>query len=323
MSGQVYLETSAVPSRINLVPAGLIGFHVRELLKTNQCTGKILAVVSNAIYLSIYLLTDLQEIIWVSPVTAPMHGRCIISRVKMDNLEPGMRFSAAGGRLDLGNRLSLVLDEGLVWKPMILRPEQVLPLPLVADLFRQTLLAAEIVSQTQEFNQSISLDFSYLYGEDHSALSKQFFMPYALNLIHEIARACMIKDISKIWSIGRDLVGLGPGLTPSGDDFLGGLLFMIFHLKSLYPREFSFNPDLISDFLVWAQSKTNSISYCILADLIQGQGPEPLHELVNSLLIGRKADSLSEVIDRLVTIGHSSGRDLLAGTLTGMLLTQG
>jgi hypothetical protein len=120
---------------------------------------------------------------------------------------------------------------------------------------------------------------------------------------------------------GLKLVGLGLGLTPSGDDFLGGLLFTAYHLKSAYPWEFRWDRGLIPDFLDRACPLTNRLSYTILEDLAHGHGPEPLHALVNSLLRGEPSHSLDDV-QRLTGIGHSSGWDMLAGVLTAMLLTR-
>jgi hypothetical protein len=121
---------------------------------------------------------------------------------------------------------------------------------------------------------------------------------------------------------GLRLVGLGPGLTPSGDDYLGGLLFTARYLRAAYPWEFRWDRGLILNFLGRARPLTNCLSYTILADLANGHGPEPLHELVSSLLQGGlKPHSLSG-LQRLIQIGHSSGWDMLAGMMTAALLAR-
>ena len=51
--------------------------------------------------------------------------------------------------------------------------------------------------------------------------------------------------------------------------------------------------------------------------------PEPLHDVVNSLLTGQDSESLMARVTRLLKIGHTSGWDILAGVLTGMLLVKG
>jgi hypothetical protein len=53
-----------------------------------------------------------------------------------------------------------------------------------------------------------------------------------------------------------------------------------------------------------------------------GLGPEPLHDLVTSLLRGADVNRLMGEVARLIGIGHSSGWDILAGALTGTLLSK-
>jgi hypothetical protein len=47
-------------------------------------------------------------------------------------------------------------------------------------------------------------------------------------------------------------------------------------------------------------------------------GPEPLHNLVTSILIGNSENQVREDIEQLTKIGHSSGWDMLLGVLTAM-----
>jgi len=45
--------------------------------------------------------------------------------------------------------------------------------------------------------------------------------------------------------------------------------------------------------------------------------------VVNSLLTGQDLECVREAVTRLLGIGHTSGWDMLAGMLTGMLLVTG
>jgi hypothetical protein len=73
----------------------------------------------------------------------------------------------------------------------------------------------------------------------------------------------------------------------------------------------------------WAYKQTHSISHTVLSDLALGHGPEPLHEVVKSLLTGQDLRCLISAVTRLLEIGHTTGWDILAGALTGMLLVKG
>ena len=61
------------------------------------------------------------------------------------------------------------------------------------------------------------------------------FISAALGPIRRIAMACRSGQAGRAISEAHDLIGLGPGLTPSGDDFVGGLLFAAWHLGRAYP----------------------------------------------------------------------------------------
>ena len=126
--------------------------------------------------------------------------------------------------------------------------------------------------------------------------------------------------MERVVNVGLDLVGLGPGLTPSGDDYLGGLFFSAYHLKAVYHLEFEKENDLLHNFLHEAHLLTNRISHTILSDLAHGHGPAPLHDLISLILQESAEQQLRDSAKQLIRIGHTSGWDMLAGALTGMLL---
>jgi hypothetical protein len=116
--------------------------------------------------------------------------------------------------------------------------------------------------------------------------------------------------VAVIASAARKLLGLGPGLTPSGDDFLGGMmiaLHAIGHEDAAISLWTAIAPHL--------DARTNAISASHLRSAAAGTGHEALHLILNSILRG-DLDSLRRDLDRIGTIGHSSGWDALAGMLT-------
>jgi hypothetical protein len=100
-----------------------------------------------------------------------------------------------------------------------------------------------------------------------------------------------------------ELAGLGPGLTPSGDDFVVGAVIAWHRLR----RE-EWARALGDSFFRHAISRTNAISLAHLAAAIGGEGSEALHGALASLLSGAVID-----LAELGRTGHSSGWDMLAG----------
>jgi hypothetical protein len=109
------------------------------------------------------------------------------------------------------------------------------------------------------------------------------------------------------------LVGLGPGLTPSGDDFLTGL-FTIFNMKNspFYPYR-SFCEEVLKK----ANTLTNDISYMTLKKAATGKVRESIILFLNSLLV-EDDDDLVLSLNKLLKIGSSSGTDIALGIFFGM-----
>jgi hypothetical protein len=106
------------------------------------------------------------------------------------------------------------------------------------------------------------------------------------------------------------LLGLGPGLTPSGDDFLGGLLIAL----RLLNRD-DLAARLWAGLEAAAMRRSVELSVAHLGAAAAGRGGAALHAALNALVTGR-ADDLPAVLERIDAIGHTSGWDALAGAVT-------
>ena len=115
------------------------------------------------------------------------------------------------------------------------------------------------------------------------------------------------------WLVGnaleRDaerLIGLGPGFTPSGDDFLGGMLVAL--------RACARAPQAQSLWR-WLEpllaTRTSAISAAHLAAAAQGEAHEALHPCLQLLFGG--AGSWEPALEQVSRVGHCSGWDALAG----------
>jgi hypothetical protein len=105
------------------------------------------------------------------------------------------------------------------------------------------------------------------------------------------------------------LVGLGPGLTPSGDDLLGGTLIALRTLG--WPAA----ADALATWLrPRARSETHAISSAHLSCAAEGQGAGAIHDTLAALCV-RGAPRLREHLGAIAALGHSSGWDALAGVV--------
>jgi hypothetical protein len=108
-----------------------------------------------------------------------------------------------------------------------------------------------------------------------------------------------------------ELVGFGPGLTPSGDDFLLGLLAASHAFQSDQRDAIEFDvAALVAD---GAQATVRQSQYMLNAAL-KGHFPEPVINLLVAL--GQSiSEDVRKAARRLRGLGSASGQDMLAGIL--------
>lgn len=105
------------------------------------------------------------------------------------------------------------------------------------------------------------------------------------------------------------LIGLGPGLTPSGDDYLAGILIAL----RMFDRAEA-AAALWRWLAVRTDRGTSEISAAHLAAAAAGEAHEALHDGLNALL-GATAPRWKARFAALDRVGHCSGWDGLAGAL--------
>lgn len=107
-------------------------------------------------------------------------------------------------------------------------------------------------------------------------------------------------------------IGRGRGLTPSGDDFLQGILY-INHLCSMVSSEFL---EAIENLI--EQEYTTDISKNYFISALRGMFTEPLIELLKAVE-AKNQFQVKKSIDNILKFGHTSGIDILAGVYVGTI----
>lgn len=106
-----------------------------------------------------------------------------------------------------------------------------------------------------------------------------------------------------------DLVGLGPGLTPAGDDVLAGMLVALHHADA--------RRRLAAQILPLAAQRTTALSTTLLNHAAEGYTLPALIDLADSVAGHAPAGALPDVVARLMEVGHSSGTAMAWGLLRG------
>jgi hypothetical protein len=128
----------------------------------------------------------------------------------------------------------------------------------------------------------------------------------ARDLIGAQLEAIGTGDVATALGPTIDLIGLGVGLTPSGDDYLVGLLAGL---------DATGDPDrhaIGAAIAVRAPDRTTAVGAAALEHATRGAFSERLHDLLVALARGR-LDDLEAPIRRAMAYGATSGSDTLVG----------
>jgi hypothetical protein len=113
------------------------------------------------------------------------------------------------------------------------------------------------------------------------------------------------------------LIGLGPGLTPSGDDFLVGYLAGLWCAAREMPERMRFLTGL-ENAIIRLSRQTNDISRTYLVHAARGQVSSRLENLAIAVCQGECSDRLLEVADEALDVGDTSGMEAVSGLLLGL-----
>ncbi|MEV6029875.1 DUF2877 domain-containing protein [Nonomuraea sp. NPDC052116] len=127
---------------------------------------------------------------------------------------------------------------------------------------------------------------------------------------------------AKGWLLGavtaaEQLMGLGPGLTPSGDDVLAGLLVTLRHLGAAAGAE---RAVWLADWLAAtvtfdARTRTTPISATLLHCAARGESSPEVTAVLRGITGGQPFEP---ALHRLHGLGHTSGSDLAQGVAIGV-----
>lgn len=281
-----------MPSRIDL-SAAEIGRFARAALAAGRC-GKVIAAFER----SFYVETDaglacigadslrngpLNVLLRAMPVT-PAVGETVAC-------------DDAGAAFDSGLRIALA--SALPWRP---------PQPA---LRRRSLLNASLAQLRRQCAARIPADgFGFLIAGPSKARPLSGALPAVRAYAGWLKRLLGARQAAAPRSVAA-LIGLGPGLTPAGDDLIGGSLLALhaWRRKAVAERIARWALGIAAD-------RTGKISRAHLACAANGEAGAALHALLCAVIAG--AADFGREIDAIEAIGHTSGWDAAAGAMLAL-----
>ena len=282
--------------------------------------GRVLAATSRVVYLTF----SHQELLWLTSSGEALHRRSIQMAGPLPDVQPGTECVAVGGRLVLGS-LGLDYSSAAVWLPVPVRAEDVLPPDRLPDYLASMISSLAHLPTPAGFGLLVPAILAHFVEHltppaiPEASLCAARAWPAIRNLLD----SCLAGDVPSALCQAEHLIGLGEGLTPSGDDFVGALLYWLARQREHRAGFLSLDPEDVAEFLRRSRPRTNEISHVLLADHARGHASDALQDFVDGLLTGQKDETVARRAARLIRIGHSTGWDLLAGVVAGAMATSG
>lgn len=209
------------------------------------------------------------------------------------------RVDAAASVLTIGERITIRMDGARPWQPAL--P----PYPVDDTRLRANLPIVRRQIERLAFGAA---------ADAPPGLATT--MPALIARRTAMLRAALAAgDVAAALRHGTALIGLGPGLTPSGDDYLVGL-FVVLHL----PR--SPRPELAglgAAIAAQVDERTNAISAAALKAAARGRVRECIASLLQAL-VQDSAERVQATLAPVLAIGSTSGADIAAGLVDGLEL---
>lgn len=150
--------------------------------------------------------------------------------------------------------------------------------------------------------KSISLNSNYSFIIDN-------FLEFLKNVISS--------DFDNVEKSAKKIIGFGPGLTPSMDDFITGLMVSLIYLCHYFEldmeKTYKFNRMIISSI----KNRTTLISESMLVHACSGYVMESLRACIVSVLSDTSEKDMSKKIIDVISFGSTSGTDMLYGVYIG------
>jgi hypothetical protein len=286
-----------------------LGTLAKDLISTEQ-TAAVFGIISRGIFIK----TDNERMIFLSfenyrgPLTANLSGdwqrsretsageRAIISKEGILFPDSGIRISTSSAK---------------IWDPPIPMES-----PLSADERTGLIRKLALNAYQQKGSVGLSEMLPLLAGFDPGDGNRDNLAEETREKINKIRQNLSKGDLRSSFPIIQSFLGLGTGLTPSGDDLIIGLLLSLNRWKSVtHPGE---TLSTLNDQVIEAAFRsTTTLSANLIESATLGLADERLIQAVDYLAVGE--DHPSEVLKGLLDWGSSSGVDALVGMITAFL----
>jgi hypothetical protein len=270
-----------------ILQAGYVGPHAAKALN-GDTVGKITAVFQSVIYVSFG--SNLVAVTSGDVAPGPLNLQTIAAQDywRKSGLKIGQSALFYNNLLQLGGATTIDMSMARSWSP----PD---PAPLTQNALQQALKHLDTLTLAPP-------------AEGYGYTIRPHDNPDIITAAQAVADLYQAEG-AKPRDLTR-LLGRGPGLTPAGDDFLGGAMIGLHGIGQ--PQ---MTAKLWSHLAPHVATRTGSISAALLRAASDGMGSASLHRVMHAVLSSENLDAALAELDQ---IGHSSGWDAFAGLVLAL-----
>ncbi len=232
-------------------------------------------------------------------------------RFSFEELPIGIRGKCQDNVLNFENyQLTIDLRKAKHWEGNLSTLQVDMTNPAVIGAWQSTWQVLNH-SQISSGAELIAKDLLYQDSTKQSALVQR-----VSRFLSEILAATKQYDLTKIDSI-EGLIGLGTGLTPSGDDILLGYLAGLWCFAKGKKDRLDFLSAL-GETTIRLSNGTNDISRTYLYHAAHGYVSNRLYNLAYAICAGLDSQRVCDYAEAAMQAGHTSGMDAVTGLLFGL-----
>lgn len=276
---------------------GTVGCGVIENTASGR-TGVVTDIFENSIH-----LTEEDCVLTLGSEKIPNHPYTIRTYTLPENISIGNTFHITKRRLFVERCYYLDLRDIPIYTPCF-KTKYIVPRETIVRELQACREGAVLTTGIEGF-------FPLLIGNGEIDQITQNVKPD----IDKIGLSIKSSDWTEFANHSKNIVGVGIGLTPSGDDFLSG----VFAALSFYNTTFAkgFTVDKLKSLAILISDRTSLFSATLIKAAAQGWVLDLISYWLVSLFQG-DSKQVRELTGKILKIGHSSGADILLGLITAL-----
>lgn len=276
---------------------GIVGCAVLEASQS-AITGKVARIFEKSVHLE-----GNGVVITLGDLNLPNHPYSILCPDLPKGLREGQEFRILDRTIFIPGSYRLDFGKMDVYRPVL----RVDSMAETREMLRALQAARHIVA-TASFRDGFH-SFAVM-GPLHGMMAQA-----VLPVLESVMEAIHTRDWDTMTESAVELAGVGQGLTPSGDDFLVGLIAALrFHRASGGPGPEAQQLDSLA---AGVRDRTSVFSAQNIGSAARGWVSDIVSEWLTILHLGN-SDGMAGATRRLLAYGHSSGVDTFAGMTTGL-----